>query len=96
MAATTAFALSVGTGVYSAIDANQQRQKAKGQRSALLASAPSQPKDNGAAQSAALDAERRTRAQAANKTGYSSTILTGGSGIPPAPITTGGKTLLGS
>ena len=89
-------AVGVGTSIYGAIDANQQRQKAKGQRAALLASAPSQATDNGAAQAAALDAERRTRAAAANRTGYSSTILTGGSGIPPAPITSGAKTLLGS
>lgn len=94
MAATTMIALAVGGQVYNGIEANQQKQKAKGQAAAILASAPTAAASQQTANTAALTAQAAQRQKAMSTPGYNATIKTGPMGVTPsAPPAT--KTLLG-
>jgi hypothetical protein len=94
MAATTGILFAVGSSAYQAIDANQRRQKAKGDAAAIARSAPDPAAEQIKANSAALNAQTLAKKRAAHANGRASTILTGPSGITTAPpVAT--KTLLG-
>lgn len=93
MAATSAIAIGVGSTAYNAIEANQQRQRAKGQAAAILRTAPDANAAAQSADTAALDAQAKKRQQLSGTASANNTVLTGPSGVfAPPPAT---KTLLG-
>lgn len=85
MAATTAIVAGIGSTVYGQVEANQQRQKAKGDTAAILRSAPSATSAAQTANDAAIAAAKTQRQKTSGATGRAGTILTGPQGLTNAP-----------